>query len=76
MTASSAANCGQSRIMHRVSVKALMLIVLTVWLGNADAGSRLLSMDYSLLPGDRLEFKLSLDGQVRLPRDFHSCPHT
>ncbi|RQW77348.1 MAG: AMIN domain-containing protein, partial [Methylococcus sp.] len=72
MTASSVAKCRKLRIIHRVSVKALMLVVLTVWLGSAHAASRLLSMDYSLLPGDRLEFKLSLDGQARLPRDFQT----
>lgn len=50
----------------------LMLVVLTVWLGSAEAANRLLSMDYALLPGDRLEFKLSLDGQARLPHDFQT----
>ena len=60
------------RASHRSWANGLMLVVLTVWFGSADAANRLLSMNYALLPGDRLEFKLSLDGQVRSPRDFQT----
>lgn len=60
------------RVSDRSWVMSLMLVALTLWLGSAEAANRLLSMDYALLPGDRLEFKLSLDGQARLPRDFQT----
>ncbi len=60
------------RVSDRSWVMGLMLVAVTVWLGSAEAANRLLSMDYALLPGDRLEFKLSLDGQARLPRDFQT----
>ena len=60
------------RVSDRSWAMGLMLVALTLWLSSAEAANRLLSMDYALLPGNRLEFKLSLDGQARLPRDFQT----
>lgn len=45
---------------------------LLLMTGLAQAATRLQSIDYSQLPGARLEFVLRLDGPAVTPRDFQT----
>ncbi len=56
-----------SLIFLRVCLLGLICVVPEV-----GAAARLQSLDYSQLPGDRLEFVFRLDGPVMSPRDFQT----
>lgn len=53
-------------------LKGLCVLGLLFFVSQSQAGSRLQALDYSQLPGDRLEFVFRLDGPVMSPRDFQT----
>jgi type IV pilus assembly protein PilQ len=53
-------------------LNGLCLLGLLFFVSQSQAGSRLQTLDYSQLPGDRLEFVFRLDGPVMSTRDFQT----
>ena len=60
------------RAFVAINFKGLFLLGMLFFASHSQAGSRLKSLDYSQLPGDRLEFVFRLDGPVMSSRDFQT----
>lgn len=67
----NATTSGRAKLDARL-IKLLMLVGFLLASTVAQSMTRLQSIDYSQLPGDRLEFVLRLDGPAATPRDFQT----